>query len=108
MRILCELVTVFRKQKQNATGRPGRQRIALIYESGDLPAVVRELLFRTTSNWLYKEGTSDAEFLQDDVLFASYSPFTLCKWTFYFIAIFSRDRRKVFRTLFIKTRRMKK
>ena len=56
MRILYELVTVFREQEPLYhwdKSFPGKMADVMIYEPGDLPAVVQEQLFQPTSNWEY-------------------------------------------------------
>ena len=55
MRILYELVTVFREQEPlyHWETFPGKMADVMIYEPGDLPAVVQEQPFQPTSNWEY-------------------------------------------------------
>ena len=56
MRILYELVTVFREQEPLYHWDifySGKMADVMIYEPGDLPAVVQEQLFQPTSNWEY-------------------------------------------------------
>ena len=53
MRILYELVTVFREQEPLYHWETGKMADVMIYEPGDLPAVVQEQLFQPTSNWEY-------------------------------------------------------
>ena len=53
MRILCELVTVFKEQKPLYHWETGKMADVRIDKSGDLPAVVQERWFQPTSNWEY-------------------------------------------------------